>query len=105
MQWWGNELINIENLQSLTFIVVNKDVLMARIVFVVVTITDGDGEGVGPAGWWTTAIFHDDREVVVFLTLTVKRSLRRDDTRALAIQPTTYTKNTKYGFINTHRLM
>ena len=56
----------------LTFVVVHEDVLVARVVFVVVAVADGDGESVGAADGRVAAVLHDDGHVIFFLLLTVK---------------------------------
>ena len=71
--------------KCLTFVVVDKDILVARAVLVVITVPYGDGEGVGSTDHGFAAVAHNDGHVVVLFILAVKRALGGDDTGSLAI--------------------
>ena len=69
----------------LTFVVVDKDVLVSREVFVIVAVTYGDGQGVGATNGGVPTVLHDDWHVILLLLFPVKRLQTRYNAHAISI--------------------
>lgn len=57
---------------QLTSVTIDKDVLMARVMFIVIYVSNDDGQRVGATDCWMTTVLHDYRKVVLLLFLPVK---------------------------------